>query len=484
MIVEIALASETDFDAWRDHARRLCAEGIAPENVVWATPERGASLFAAEPPDGKPSGKVRAPRRFIDLARRVICHRDPERFARLYRILWRLQNEPDLLSNSADADIAWLHERDKAIRRDIHKMHAFVRFRLVGETEEREVYAAWFEPTHRIVELAAPFFVRRFAAMDWTILTPEKSVRWQDGELTFGPGASRDAVPGEDAVEAQWQAYFASIFNPARLKIGAMTAEMPKKYWRNMPETALIPELIAESRQRTQTMQDGGLSNPNPRAEHWRPAPAPDAPASDAPKTLEEARAAIQHCQRCPLYKGATQAVFGEGRRDAALMMVGEQPGDQEDLAGRVFVGPAGQLLDQAMAEAGLDRASIYLTNAVKHFKYTVRGKRRLHQRPSAQEIDHCRWWLDLERAQVRPCLILAMGASAARGVLGRDVTIASARTREFTLADRAVARVTVHPSYLLRLRDEEARTTEFARFVKDLREAARRAGQLSAAAG
>ncbi len=482
MIVEIALPAETDFEAWRDHARRLCAERIAPEKVVWTTPERGASLFAADPPNGKPSGKVRAPRRFIDLARRVICHRDPERFARLYRILWRLQNEPHLLTSAADADIAWLHERDKAIRRDIHKMHAFVRFRLVGEVDAREVYAAWFEPTHRIVALAAPFFMRRFAAMDWAIFTPDQSVRWQNGELTFGPGATRDAVPGEDAVEAQWKAYFASIFNPARLKIGAMTAEMPKKYWQNMPETALIPELINESRQRTQTMQAEGVSDPNPRAEHWRP--APDAPPGDAPQTLEEAREAIQHCQRCPLYAGATQAVFGEGPRDAALMLVGEQPGDQEDLAGRMFVGPAGQLLDQAMAEAGLDRASVYLTNAVKHFKYTVRGKRRLHQRPSAQEIDHCRWWLNLERAQVRPRMILAMGASAARGVIGRDVTISRGRTREFTLEDGAVGRVTVHPSYVLRLADEEAKKTAFALFVKDLREAARRAGELSAAAG
>ncbi len=482
MIVEIALSSETDFEAWRDHARRLGADGIAPENVVWTTPERGASLFTADPPDGKPTGKVRAPRRFIDLARRVICHRDPERFARLYRILWRLQTQPDLLTNAADADIAWLNERDKAIRRDIHKMHAFVRFRRVGETEGREVYAAWFEPTHRIVALAAPFFMRRFPAMDWAIFTPDQSVRWQNGELTFGPGASRDAVPGEDAVEDQWRAYFASIFNPARLKIGAMTAEMPKKYWRNMPETTLIPALIAEARQRTQAMQAGGVREPNPRAEHWRV--APDALPSDAPQTLEEAREAIRHCQRCPLYKGATQAVFGEGPLDAALMMVGEQPGDKEDLAGRVFVGPAGQLLDRAMAEAGLDRASVYLTNAVKHFKYTVRGKRRLHQRPSAQEIDHCRWWLDLERAQVRPKLILAMGASAARGVLGRDVTISRARTRELALEDGAVGRVTVHPSYLLRLPDEAAKQAEFARFVNDLREAARRAGELRGATG
>jgi len=476
MIVEVTLPSETDFDAWRDQARRLCAEGIAPEHVVWSTPARGASLFAADPPDAEPSGKVRAPRRFIDLARRVICHRDPERFARLYRTLWRLQREPDLLTNAADADIAWLNERDKAIRRDIHKMHAFVRFRLVGEQDGREVYAAWFEPTHRIVALAAPFFMRRFAAMDWAIFTPDQSVRWQNGELTFGPGATRDAVPGEDAVEAQWQAYFASIFNPARLKIGAMTAEMPRKYWRNMPETALIPSLIAEARQRTQTMQAEGVSEPNPRAEHWRM--APDAPPSDAPQTLDEAREAIQHCQRCPLYNGATQAVFGEGPRDAALMMVGEQPGDHEDLAGRVFVGPAGQLLDEAMAEAGLDRASVYLTNAVKHFKYTVRGKRRLHQRPSAQEIDHCRWWLNLERTQVRPKLILAMGASAARGVIGRDVPVMKARGKEYPLEDGALARVTVHPSYLLRLPDQQAKEAAFAAFIFDLRQAARRAMQ------
>lgn len=477
MIVEIALESETDFEGWRDHARRLCAEGIAPENVVWTTPGRGASLFAAGAPASEPTAKVRAPRRFIDLARRVICHRDPERFARLYSILWRLQTEPSLLTNAADADIAWLHERDKAIRRDIHKMHAFVRFRLVGARDGCEVYAAWFEPTHRIVALAAPFFMRRFAAMDWAILTPEESVRWQNGELTFGPGASGDAVPGEDAVEDQWRTYFASIFNPARLKIGAMTAEMPKKYWRNMPETALIPSLIAESRQRTQEMQTEGVREPNPRAEHWRV--APDEPPAEAPQTLDEARAAIRRCQRCPLHAGATQAVFGEGPRDAALMMVGEQPGDHEDLAGRVFVGPAGQLLDRAMAEAGLDRASVYLTNAVKHFKYTVRGKRRLHQRPSAQEIDHCRWWLNLERAQVRPKLILAMGASAARGVLGHDIAVLKARGKEYPLEDGALARVTVHPSYLLRLPDEEARQAEFARFAADLREAARRAEDL-----
>ena len=479
MIVEIALPSETDFYAWRDHARRLCAEGIAPGNVAWTTPERGVSLFAAAPPDGKPSGKVRAPRRFIDLARRVICHRDPERFARLYRILWRLQAKPDLLSNAADADIAWLHERDKAIRRDIHKMLAFVRFRLVGARRGREVYAAWFEPTHRIVALAAPFFMRRFAAMDWAILTPEESVRWEDGELSFGPGASREAVPGEDAVEDQWRAYFASIFNPARLKIGAMTAEMPKKYWANMPETALIPGLIAQSRQRTQTMQAEGVRAPNPRAERWRI--APDAPPTDTPQTLDEAHTAIQRCQRCPLYAGATQAVFGEGRPDAALMLVGEQPGDQEDLAGRVFVGPAGQLLDQAMDEAGLDHASIYLTNAVKHFKYTVQGKRRLHQRPSAQEIDHCRWWLDFERAQVRPRLILAMGATAARGVLGRDVPVMKSRGEEFALEDGAIARVTVHPSYLLRLPDQAAKAEAYARFIVDLREAASRAETLAA---
>jgi DNA polymerase len=191
--------------------------------------------------------------------------------------------------------------------------------------------------------------------------------------------------------------------------------------------------------------------------------------------SLTGLRAAENACRRCPLYKDATQAVPGEGSRRAGVMLVGEQPGDKEDLAGRPFVGPAGRVLDRALAEAGIERAQVFVTNAVKHFKHEMRGKRRLHKRPSAHEIDRCRWWLDLERAIVKPAVIVAMGTTAARGVFGRSMTIGAARGRPLPLRDGIVGFVTVHPSLLLRIKDETDKARQYRAFVADLRRAAER---------
>jgi DNA polymerase len=175
-------------------------------------------------------------------------------------------------------------------------------------------------------------------------------------------------------------------------------------------------------------------------------------------------------CHRCPLYEPATQTVFGEGPPDAPVMFVGEQPGDQEDVIGRPFVGPAGQMMDRAMEEAGIDRRSVYITNAVKHFKFTPRGKRRIHQTPEVPEIQACRFWLDVERRHIRPRLLVLMGGSAARTVLGRAVTISRERGRPVQTADGQTVFITVHPSYLLRIPDAAAKAREYAAFVKDLR--------------
>lgn len=183
------------------------------------------------------------------------------------------------------------------------------------------------------------------------------------------------------------------------------------------------------------------------------------------------------HCRRCELYRHATQVVPGEGELGAALMLVGEQPGDSEDRAGKPFVGPAGRILDRALAEAGIPRGGAFVTNAVKHFKYELRGKRRLHKRPDAGEIEACHWWLDIERELVRPGVIVAMGATAARGVLGRSVTIAKTRDLTETLADGTRVRVTIHPSLLLRLQTDAEKAAEYDHFVGDLRFAAALAG-------
>jgi uracil-DNA glycosylase len=190
--------------------------------------------------------------------------------------------------------------------------------------------------------------------------------------------------------------------------------------------------------------------------------------------SLQDLAEAENECRRCPLYKNATQAVPGEGRKSARVMLVGEQPGDKEDLAGKPFVGPAGRVLDRALADAGIPRTEVFVTNAVKHFKFEMRGKRRLHKRPNAYEIERCKIWLDLERAIVKPLAIVALGATAARSLFGRPVTIGKARGRTLHLADGTAAFVTIHPSWLLRIEDEADKEREYENFVADLRPAAR----------
>jgi len=197
--------------------------------------------------------------------------------------------------------------------------------------------------------------------------------------------------------------------------------------------------------------------------------------ASNSRATWEALRDEAKGCTRCPLWKPATQTVFGEGPVTARLMLVGEQPGDQEDLAGRPFVGPAGKLLDKALGEAGIDRGRVYLTNAVKHFKFRPRGKRRIHSKPDGGEIAACKWWFDRELRLLRPAVTVAMGATAARALLGKVVTITAARGRTHPLAEGGEGRVTIHPSFLLRMPDKARAEEEYRRFVEDLAEAARR---------
>ena len=185
-------------------------------------------------------------------------------------------------------------------------------------------------------------------------------------------------------------------------------------------------------------------------------------------------RAAEAACTRCPLYKHATQVVPGEGPARARIMLVGEQPGDQEDKKGQPFVGPAGHILDKALADAGIERGIVFVTNAVKHFKFAPRGKRRLHKRPNAYEIDRCHWWLDFERKLVKPDILVALGATAVRSVAGRPHPINTIRGRFMPLADGGRMMATIHPSYLLRIQDEADKRAQYRRFVADLRICAR----------
>jgi uracil-DNA glycosylase family protein len=187
-----------------------------------------------------------------------------------------------------------------------------------------------------------------------------------------------------------------------------------------------------------------------------------------------------RHCERCDLYKFATQTVFGEGPLNASILFVGEQPGDQEDLAGRPFVGPAGQLFDQALEKAGIDRSTVYVTNAVKHFKFILRGKRRIHNKPDAGEIEACRWWIEHERALIKPAVTVALGATAARSLIGKTVTISKARETPIALPDGSECWVTVHPSFLLRIPEQERRREERRLFIRDLKRIKARAEKIA----
>jgi DNA polymerase len=447
----VTLAEEDDLDGWREAARALAGVGMPPAQVSWNVGNGPGDLFADPAPLPSGGAAFSVPRAFLTLAESAICHSDPERFALLYALLLRLRENPGLIADSADPLVQRLERMAKAVRRDVHKMRAFLRFREV-ETGEGPRFVAWFEPEHHIVRHNAGFFVRRFANMVWSILTPALALHWNGETLSEGPGAARSDAPEGDPIESVWKTYYASVFNPARLKKGAMLKEMPKKYWKNMPETALVGELMAGAQAREAKMVEAGRGQVG----------------GNLRSAWEALRDEAMGCTRCHLYKCATQTVFGEGPLDARILFVGEQPGDQEDLAGRPFVGPAGQLFDRALGEAGVDRKAAYVTNAVKHFKFEQRGKRRIHSKPDSGEIDACRWWIEQERLLIRPPVTVALGATAARSIFGKPVTITAMRGRAHDLPQGGEAWVTVHPSFLLRVQDNKE--AEYARFVEDLK--------------
>ncbi len=440
------------FDQWRDAARTLLSSAIAPQDVYFTTDTSQPSLFAEGVSDlaGDVSGPAyTVPPVFLSLARVVACHRSLDRWHVLYRILWRLTHgESHLLQVVTDDDVHRLHAMQKAVSRDVHKMKAFVRFRKVEDASGREMFVAWHRPDHRILRLAAPFFARRFQAMTWTILTPDESVTWDRRELIYGPGAPVTNAPDGDSLEELWKTYYASIFNPARVKIAMMKREMPVRYWATMPETELIEGLLIQAPTRVQDMLDKheGFAE---TAVKFMPVEGPSESL-----TIDTLRRAAVGCKACDLHQHATQVVFGVGPTTARVVIVGEQPGDREDIEGRPFIGPAGELLKQLLDQAGIGREEVYITNTVKHFKYVQRGKQRLHKKPNSREIYACRPWLEAELRMVEPEVLICLGATAAQAILGRDFRITTGRGNVQTTewCKRTIA--TWHPSAILRAND------------------------------
>lgn len=483
-MIQAGLAADADYPAWRERARTLLCGGVRPEDVAWGA---GGDLFGAlaTPPASPPvNGQMLfVSRRFVELAQKAALHSDPQRFALLYRVLWRLQNNRALMEDAADPDVVQVAALAKAVRRDEHKMHAFVRFKEIAGADGPR-FVAWFEPQHHITRESADFFVRRFAGMKWSIVTPEASIVWDGEALSYGPGGQRGDVPSEDARDDDWRTYYESMFNPARLKIAAMKREMPKHYWRNLPEAERIAPLIREAPKRAEEMVAAMPTLPTKRAgaavakikpEDLPSRLEPIAEQQAPPASMNDLTRALTACRACSLWRDATQVVPPQGPiKSPLLALVGEQPGDQEDLAGSPFVGPAGKVLNRALAEAGIARDEIFVTNAVKHFKHEMRGKRRLHKRPDRGEVEICRWWVKHEIELVKPKLVVALGVTALQSLAAHKGSLTAVRGQTLTTREGHQMRATIHPSALLRLPDEADKEAEFAAFVRDLKEAAK----------
>ena len=395
----------SNFTEWRAVARELLRAGIAPELVTWGAP--GADLFSGAPavmpaaqdgaahqqsdllatpapavaqtPLPATAARPQVPRSLMEMLQSAACYRDHDRWAFLYRVVWRWQQGEHDVQSPADPDGQRLHTMVKGVRREVHDMHAYIRFRERPIEAGAPHFVAWFEPAHDVLPQVAEHFVARMGKVSWMIATPDASVLW-DGQTLHNTGPlMSSAADLDDAGEALWLTYYRSIFNPARLNTQVMNSHIPSRFWKNLPEGALVPSLVSQAGLGARRI--GQVQAVGRRSGTTIPISAEKAqPERDQPSKLDE-------CRRCALWEHATQAVGGEGPRHAAIMIVGEQPGDQEDLAGQPFVGPAGKLLDRVFEQSGVERKGVYITNAVKHFKWEPRGKRRLHKTPAQKEM-------------------------------------------------------------------------------------------------
>lgn len=401
---------------------------------------------------------TRVPAEFPKLAKDVFHHSSPDRFSLIYQALCRINaGERHLLEMITDDLVFRMLALRKQVTRDSHKMKAFVRFRKV-ERDGADWYVAWHPSDHPVLRNVAGFFRDRFSSMNWTILTPWESASWNGSELQYHAGVARDPIGG-DHLEELWQTYYASTFNPARANPAMMKSEMPVRYWKSMPETKLIAGMLESSKDRTSAM----LTTSGATALDYLPKEL----------TIENLRKAAQACRGCPLYHNTHHAVCSEGPANARLALVGEQPGDREDMEGRPFVGPSGDILTKAIGLSVIRREEVYITESVKHFKHEIVGKRRIHRTPDASEIAACRPWLMAELQVLQPQVIVCLGVTAAQSILGKKVTLKEMRGQVVSTPHCPNVIVTIHPAAVLRQPDPKAAEESFQQLVTDLRRAA-----------
>jgi uracil-DNA glycosylase len=457
------------FAEWRSAARRLLAQQVPPHEVQWRTPHQEQDLFhdasdAAESNasvasvanttafDGATSD-IRLPRELVTKLESASCFRSDDRWSFLYKVVWRwMLGERDVMS-PADEDGRRLQDMLKAVRREEHDMHAYVRFR-ERKDDAGPHFVAWYEPAHDVLPQVGRHFAARMGKLSWMIATPDATAAW-DGEklhLTGPVMSGPQAI--DDHGESLWLTYYRSIFNPSRLNEKLMQSHIPSRFWKNLPEGQIVPSMVASAANGERRV--GQARAVGERSGTVIPISRERAQPQRAVAT------SLDQCRNCDLWQRATQAVCGEGSHSASIMLVGEQPGDQEDLQGKPFVGPAGQLLERVLTQSGLQRDTLYLTNAVKHFKWEPRGKRRLHKTPGQREMLACRHWLEQELAEVNPQVVVALGSTALASLLNtRDVKLTEVLGKPFQHQGRWIIAV-YHPSYVLRVPDSALKEQAF----------------------
>ncbi|AUN97773.1 uracil-DNA glycosylase [Bacteriovorax stolpii] len=447
---------EPTFDSWRTYARSLLSEKVHYDDIVWKTSGTG-SLFDLMSADHRPSpAQLSIPQSFMQDAAFVSAFRDDTTWALLYRLAFRLIYEnKHLMSVALDTDVLEFHRRMRLVSRDLHKVKAFVRFKEIKKNDE-SIYMAWHRPDHRVLKFSAPFFTDRFNGMNWVIFTEDESMSWINNQLTFGPGITQQEALAFDHTEELWKTYYGSIFNPARIKVKAMKKELPVRHWATLPEASIIDDLLRQAPKRLEEFYESQRASAVSLIQ-------------ENVSSLSELKAAIINCAACSICSKATAPVFGEGPMDAEIVFVGEQPGNEEDMAGSPFVGPAGKLFMDALDKADIKRSDVYLTNAVKGFKWKEHNGMRKHVNPSSFEISACRAWVKSELELIKPRILVCLGASAAQSVFGKLMKVHDSHGKIFKTAFCDQTIILPHPSAILRTQDPEEKMHLETRFLGDI---------------
>ncbi|MFM0503771.1 UdgX family uracil-DNA binding protein [Paraburkholderia caffeinilytica] len=451
------LLIEPSFAAWRRAARALLRQGVEPSQIEWVESGSNAepTCTAAGSGDTGTYAAPAIPRELLSWLKTAACFRAPDRWSLLYRVLWRWTRGERTVLDLGDPDGSLLDQRIRAIEHETEDLLTLTRFRRRDpSTMGLPEFVGWYEPRHDLLERAAVRFAARMGDSTWMLATPHGAVFWNgmllriDQPAMEEPEQAAEALPASamtgEAItstptEALWLAYYASAFNGAPLPV-------PLRYWRMPPAGPPLPARLARERSRL------GAQNATVTVPH-----APPVEYSAVTPPLIEPTGPLATCRRCALWRNAKQAVAGAGPATAAIMVVGEQPGEHENQHGEPFTGPAGQLLDVVLARAGLKREALYLTYTVKHYKWETLDHQRVHRTPAWREVEACQYWLEKELTRIAPRVVVTLGATALKALTGAHVNLSEYLGQTIAHEGRLIVPAW-HPSYALRTVDARLR--------------------------